>query len=193
MKTGKINFNKIMLLLLGGAFILSITSCTSTRTNSIQEVQSSEIKTGLKFYQYDKFYVSGQPTAVDFIKLRQEGFVAIVNFRKHLEDNKYNEKWERNNSLLSGMSYYQMGHDLKNDELNQNFITKLVPVIKDELARGKILFHCDNGERAAMWLIAYLYDQHKITKASGEKLIQQFAIKDEVVIAKLQAFFAKHP
>ena len=182
-----------MLLLLGGAFIFSLSSCASKRNNSIKDVQTSEIKTGLKYYQYGQFYVSGQPTAVDFIKLRQEGFVAVVNFRKHLEDGKYNEKWERNNSLLSGMSYYQMGYDLKSDELNQNFITKLVPVLKEELTRGKILLHCDNGERAAMWLVAYLYDQHKITKESAQKLIQNFVIKDEVVIKKLETFFAKHP
>lgn len=164
--------NKIIVLL--SVFIFA--SCSLGKFKE-QSVTQEKIATGYVLKKYGSLYYGGQPKSVDMIKLRQEGFVAIVNFRKHKEDAKYNEKWERNNSLLSGMSYYNMGFDPNNDELSNAYVNKLPGVIKEEMEKGKVLLHCKSGNRAAMWIAANAYLNQKANPKQTKDLAKKLGVK----------------
>lgn len=152
---------KNLLLLI---ILVSLTSCATGKFNA-PPVVDVKTATDYKMKQFGKIYIGAQPSTVDFIKLRQEGFVAVVNLRNHKEDKqkRYNEKWERNNSLLSGMSYYHIGFDPKNDKITKDYINKLKAPLKMETQRGKVLLHCKTGNRAAMWVAANAYINENAT------------------------------
>lgn len=157
--------------------LLSLMSCSLGKFRP-QSIEQTKTATGYPMKQYGKqLYIGGQPKAVDFIKLRQEGFVAVVNLRNHKEDGKYNEKWERNNSLLSGMSYYHVGFDPKTDKLTKDFVNKIKAPIEEESQRGKVLIHCRTGNRAAMWVAADAYLNEKATKEDAKKLATELGAK----------------
>ena len=158
--------------------IFLMASCSLTRGYKEYAVEQTETATGFKMKQYGNLFVAGQPAALDFIKLRQEGFVTIVNLRIHKEDGKYHEKWERNNSLLSGMSYFHVGFDSKKDKLDEGFINKIDSVVTEEQVKGKVLIHCSTGNRAAMWLVANEYHNGKLPKDKAIKLAHKLDVKD---------------
>lgn len=177
-----------MKTLLSLLLIVILSSC-ATGKFSEQEIKQTKTATDYEMIKYGNLYIGGQPKSVDFIKLRQEGFVAVVNFRKHKEDKKekYNEKWERNNSLLSGMSYYSMGWHPKEDDLTKSFVNKLPGVLKEELEKGKVLLHCQSGNRAAVWVAANAYLNQNATKEQARELALKLGAKDKA-LNKLDQF-----
>lgn len=184
-----------MKLLLTISFLLAIISCSHIRSvyYGDHEVKSSKIATGYEMKSHGNIYIGAQPSSVDFIKLRQEGFVAIVNLRNHGEKNgKYNEKWERNNSLLAGMSYYHVGFNPKTDYITKEFVNKISGVVSTELERGKVLVHCASGQRAAMWLGANLKlnANHSIDKAMTKA--NEAGMSKEIVVNHLSDFLKKN-
>lgn len=166
--------NKILGLLL----LLTLASCSTGKFKQ-WPIKDAQTATGYEMKQYGKFYIGGQPKTVDFIKLRQEGFVAVVNLRVHKEDEqkRYNEKWERNNSLLSGMSYYHLGFDPKTDKITNQFINKIKGPINLESSKGKVLIHCRTGNRAAMWLAANAYLNENATPEQARALGIKLGLK----------------
>ena len=159
--------------------IFLVTSCGLTRGYKEHPVVQTETATGYKMKQYGNLYIGGQPSALDFIKLRQEGFATIINLREHKEDGKYHEKWERNNSLLSGMSYFHAGFDPQKDQLDEVFINKINDVVSSQIVKGKVLIHCSSGDRAAMWLVANENLNGKLPKDKAIKLAHTIEVKKE--------------
>lgn len=166
-------------------FLFILTSCSFGKYK-IQEIDSLETATGYKMKKYGSFHFGGQPRTIDFIKLRQEGFVAIFNFREHKEDGRYNEKWERNNSLLSGMSYYHTGLKSK-DPLTDSFISRIHGPTKTELKKGKILLHGKNNQRAILWISGHAYQYLKATKEQTIELAKKLGGNNQTMI-KIKAF-----
>lgn len=158
-----------------------LSSCSMGKFSPLP-VKVAETATGYKMKQYGKIYIGAQPKAVDFIKLRQEGFVAVVNLRNHKEDGKYNEKWERNNSLLSGMSYYHVGFDPKKDKISKAFVNKIKVPVNIEKEKGKVLIHCASGNRAAMWVAANEYLNLKATPEQAKKVGISLGVKKKPLL-----------
>lgn len=177
--------------LLSLLILFTLASCATDKFKT-WPVKEAKTATGYKMKQYGKVYIGGQPSTVDFIKLRQEGFVAVVNLRVHKEDKKkrYNEKWERNNSLLSGMSYYHVGFDPKKDKITNAFINKLKVPINIESAKGKVLIHCASGNRAAMWVAANAYLNKNATADQAKKVGLSLGVKKKP-LERLNEFLSK--
>lgn len=171
--------------------LLSLSSCATGKFKAYP-VKEAQTATGYKMKQYGNVYIGGQPKTVDFIKLRQEGFVAIVNLRVHKEDKKrrYNEKWERNNSLLSGMSYYHVDFDPNKDKITKAFVNKLKVPINIESAKGKVLIHCQSGNRAAMWVAANAYQNKNATAEQARKVGLSLGLKKKP-LERLNEFLSK--
>ncbi len=178
--------NLLYLLLL-----LSVASCATGKFKA-WPIKDAKTATGYEMKQYGKVYIGGQPSTVDFIKLRQEGFVAVVNLRVHKEDKnkRYNEKWERNNSLLSGMSYYHVDFDPKEDKVSNAFVNKLKVPVNIESAKGKVLIHCATGNRAAMWVAANAYLNKNATSEQARAVGVSLGLKKKP-LERLNEFLSK--
>lgn len=171
----------MMKLFISLLLLVNLVSCSTGQFRPLP-VKKVETATGYQMKQYGKIYIGAQPKAVDIIKLRQEGFVAIINLRNHKEDGKYNEKWERNNSLLSGMSYYHVGFDPGKDKVTKAFVNKIKVPVNIEKSKGKVLIHCASGNRAAMWVAANENLNSKASSSEARKVGISLGIKKKPLL-----------
>ncbi len=129
----------------------------------------------LKAHHFKSIFFSGQPTAEDFKKLKEQGFTHVINLRRETE---YDERGERQQIKELGMHYshHPFPLDLKVDDAYVDQVTD--SVIKHR-QKGKTLVHCSSGNRVAIWLGGHFSRDHGDSKEEAFKRAQDMGLTKE--------------
>ena len=146
--------------------LVSILLILVTQTVFSQDSVSFPVKldaTGFQevFAKVGDLYISGQPTAEAFAKLKSEGVTTVINLRTDSEmSNRENIPFDERAVMDSlGMKYIHIPLGGPDSPYNNEALIKFANALKD--ADGKVLLHCTSGRRDSYMYAAYLV-QYKI-------------------------------
>lgn len=130
--------------------VLNLNSQDNNGKSSKVEV----IKDFKYLYQYQNFFIGGQPTLEELQWHRSQGVKKIINLRSETENIEFSESAynEKINAQKMGFEYYSIPVDGNKDYTPEKLDTFLSSVKKDE----KILIHCLTGGRATTFFMGYL-------------------------------------
>jgi len=141
--------------------LVSILLILVTQTVFSQDSVSFPVKldaTGFQevFAKVGDLYISGQPTAEAFAKLKSEGVTTVINLRTDSEmSNRENIRFDERAVVDSiGMKYIHIPLGGPDSPYNNEALIKFANALKD--ADGKVLLHCTSGRRASYMYAAYL-------------------------------------
>lgn len=96
----------------------------------------------------DRITIADQPSAEDLARLKEEGYVAVVNLRKDGEPAQPMDIAAEGKVVADlGMAYHHYAVD--QPPLTESGVTATSDFIDRESAKGKVLVHCMKGARAA--------------------------------------------
>lgn len=125
----------------------------------------------------DRVAVSGQPSADDLARLRDQGFTTVVNLRTAGEANQPLSPEEEGKAAASaGLAYHHVPVSTK--DLRPDQVSAVRAAIQQ--APGRVLVHCGAGQRAC----AFALLAEAGAEQGGESLIEKssgagFAIADD--------------
>ena len=148
--------------------LVSILLILVTQTVFSQDSVSFPVKldaTGFQevFAKVGDLYISGQPTAEAFAKLKSEGVTTVINLRTDSEmSNRENIPFDERSVVDSlGMKYIHIPLGGPDSPYNNEALIKFANALKD--ADGKVLLHCTSGRRASYMYAAYLVQYKKFS------------------------------
>ena len=96
----------------------------------------------------DRITIADQPTVEDLTRLKNEGYVAVVNLRNDGEPEQPMDTTAEGKAVADlGMAYHHYVVD--QPPLTDPGVTAACDFIDGEAAKGKVLVHCRRGGRAA--------------------------------------------
>lgn len=96
----------------------------------------------------DRITIADQPTEDDLARLRDEGYVAVVNLRNDGEpEQPMDVAAERREAEALGLAYHHLG--VGQPSLSDPGVSEACDFIDREAGKGKVLVHCRKGGRAA--------------------------------------------
>jgi len=136
---------------------LSIAFALNAQTVSVHSDSVARITQFKDFYQYQNFYLTGQPSLEALQWLRSKNVVKIINLRTEEENKEFSEFAYNEKSVAEkmGFEYYSLpvnGIEGYTSENLENFINLLN---KDE----KIVIHCRSATRVTDFFMAYLINK----------------------------------
>ena len=140
---------------------ISIILILVTQTAFGQDSVSFPVKLDTEGFQeviakVDNIYISGQPTAEAFAKLKSDGVTTVVNLRTEREmSNRDNVPFDEKALLDSlGMNYVHIPLGGADNPYSNEALIKFADAVDN--AEGKVLLHCIIAWRASHMWAAYL-------------------------------------
>lgn len=171
--------------------ILAISGCAQFHKVNHTQVMEYNQAVGDKLvaHKYGDIYFSGQPSNQDVEKLKQQGFVHIINLRNSQEEN-YKELSEAQIVKTNQIYYSHIPMDL-NQPLSDQYIKKVVAGVMTHRKEGKTLIHCSSGQRAALWAGAHFFKDHKYSEAKVENMTEKMGLENTSLKEKLNEYLSK--
>ncbi len=171
------------------ALILSLGACSlsgSKMPSRSEQVQKSVlIGENLEVSQYSNIYFAPQPSEKDWVKLKSQGFIHIINLRASDE---YDEKKERSQVESLKLNYTQV--PIKSDEkLTKGTVNLVTQAVMAHRKKGKTLIHCSSGQRAAFWAGAHFYQDHNQSAEEGLQTARDLGLSQPKLTNNLNSFF----
>lgn len=168
-------------------FNLLIGGCTHPNLKTQPNIKITENLSGS---QYGDIYFSAQPTEADFLKLKNNGFVAVINLREKKEQD-YLESWEKDLVNQQGIAYYNIPFSMKSD-MNNDYIDSVTTKVKKHMKDGKVLIHCSSGNRVGIWVGAHFMKDHGYSKDEAMKVAKDAGLNQPNAEKKLQLYLDSH-
>jgi protein tyrosine phosphatase (PTP) superfamily phosphohydrolase (DUF442 family) len=115
----------------------------------------------------------GQPTAAQLGALKAAGIMAVIDMRDPMEPRPYRAP---DAVVAAGLAYrcVPVPHDRGSDDT----LTAIRNTVKDLLAKGPVLAHCNSGNRTGAALIPYLMLDRKLSEDDAVNLALQMGTRD---------------
>jgi protein tyrosine phosphatase (PTP) superfamily phosphohydrolase (DUF442 family) len=152
------------------AFVLSL-SITPILAQS-QQNKMDTIAEYKNLYQFQNFYLSGQPTLEALYWLKEQGVTKVINLRSESEMDDYTSYAynEEEKAIEFGLEYFHLPVGGKSGYTPEN-LAKLDSIVTPS---DKVLLHCAGAGRIRYFFIAYL------VKSKGYSLEQAIEIGEQM-------------
>jgi protein tyrosine phosphatase (PTP) superfamily phosphohydrolase (DUF442 family) len=106
-------------------------------------------------------WISGQPSAADFLVAREEGITAVINLRPAHEI-----QWDEGAAVKQlGMTYYNL--PVESDKPFSRGIFDMLDLLVAEKSEEQIWIHCSSANRVGAWLATHLVREKGMTVESS--------------------------
>lgn len=169
---------------------MSLFFAISCEHKSIHHNSESKVTIGksLKASKYSNLYFAGQPAEQDYKKIKDQGFVAIINLRQKSE---YDEFLEKKRVEKLGMVYHNIPMDMSKP-LDNDYVSKVTTAVVSHRKNGNVLVHCSTGNRVGIWLGAHFYKDHGYSKAEAIQQARLLGLTKSKPLVKLQEYLESH-
>jgi protein tyrosine phosphatase (PTP) superfamily phosphohydrolase (DUF442 family) len=139
-------------------FIVTLIIDTNAQDMSKDSCGVEKIEGFENLYQYQNYYISGQPNLQMLQWLKDQDVNAIINLRSEDENIDYSDYAfdEESNAIILGIEYFSVPIDGMGDYTPEN-LDDLAYILKK---KDKVLIHCNSAGRATNFFMAYLI-KHK--------------------------------
>lgn len=133
---------------------------------------------------------SRQPDAETIAKLKDQGFTMVLSVRYDDEPVGFDarKEVEKHGMAFQQISFYKGSINDTPRAVDPEAIDEISKLL-NATAGGKLLLHCESGQRAAGALAAVLYKDHGYTKENAIEYAEKAGMTSTNVAAALDAYF----
>jgi protein tyrosine phosphatase (PTP) superfamily phosphohydrolase (DUF442 family) len=172
-------------------FMVLTAACASQQKNTGRHSQpkskrEKSIGNLNKVHSFGNIYLAGQPDEATLSQLKDQDFQAVINIREPSENPEFAEQ-----SLVEkqGMKYYNIPLKKRSD-ITDSWVASIQSAIEENKG-SKVLLHCEEGDRAGVWLGSYLVKEKRSSKESAEAMMESFDLVNPYWIKSLRKYTSK--